>query len=353
MSVLTRIKYYSALYADTVGIVLVILAIVSTGVAGYTYLNPPVEQIPPEEVDVQDFEATIDHSAVVSNSSNNITQIYNESEVLRNHPVYYRDSMPELTISMKADVPDDRPVNISYQLVVRHSATFEGDQFYQDEEIITSEQTRVEDGEFVSNTSIRISELEELLSGPQQAIIAGSLSSQLEFELAYMSPAQGGGMYEGQLSSPLQPEISNQAYSFPSDISAEQTERQTTQPQTRELPPNLQRVGIFVIIGLLLGAAGVTITRWSTSDINIEQLETRITEQKHEPWISEGEFPTDTDSQYVYIPTLQDLVDIAIDSNKRVLYDSDFESYAVVDESVVYYYGSKPKIIKNFVNTPA
>lgn len=349
MSTVTRLKYHIAVYADTVGIVLVILAIVSVGVAGHTYLNPPVEQVPPEEIDVQNFEATVDHSAVVTNS----TQLYQNGTVLRNHPVYYRDSMPVVTLSMKADVPDDRPVEISYQLVLRHSATFNGEQFWQNENMLEAKEQQVENGEFVSNISIRISELEEMISGPEQAVIVGSVSSQLGFRLSYESPAKGGGTYEGQMSSFLQPQISSQAYWFPSDLAVEETKRQTTEPQTRQLSPDMQRIGIFVLFGLVLGTAGIGIAWWRTQRVDIEELSINITKEKYDPWISEGEFPTDTENQYVYITSLQDLVDIAIDTNKRVLYDSDFESYAVVDGSVIYYYASKPETIKNFLNTPS
>lgn len=360
MSTLTRLKYYIAVYASTLGIVFAILAIASVGVAGHTYLNPPIKQIPGEEVNVQNFEATIEHSAHVIDINTNKTQSYEPGEVLRNQPVYNRETMPEVTLTMKADIPDDRPVNISYQLMLRHSATYGGEELWQDEDAIRNEitkdvienkTTQVEDGDFVSSTTIRIDKLERMISEAQQVTTVGSISSQLGFKLSYNSPVQGGGTYEGQLSSFIQPEISGQAYSFPSDWADEETKRQSTQSETKELDPNIQRVGMFALIGVLLGAAAVGVIWWRNNNVNIQELETIITKEKHSPWISEGEFPTDTSNQYVYITSLQDLVDIAIDTNKRVLYDNEMESYALVDESIIYYYSPRPEALKEFLNT--
>jgi len=347
MSIVARFKYQVAVYAGTIGIVLIILGIVSIGVAGQTYLNPPVERIPPEEIEVQNFEVTVDHSAIVRNGS----QLYDEGTTLRNHPLYYRDTMPVFTLTTRANVPDGKSVNISYQLMIRHSAEFNGEQFWQNETVLDMKEQQVKDGEFVSNFSTRISELETLMSENQQVIRSpASVSTQLGFVLTYESPAQGGGTYKGELSSFAQPfETTSQSYWFPWELSAGETKRQTTQPQTRKLSPNMQRIGLFIIIGLILGSAGVGVIWWGTQKIDIEELSVNITREKYDAWMSEGEFLTDSENQYVYINSLQDLVDIAIDSNKRVVYDSEFEAYSVVDESVIYYYAAKPQIIKNFL----
>jgi hypothetical protein len=66
--------------------------------------------------------------------------------------------------------------------------------------------------------------------------------------------------------------------------------------------------------------------------------------ERYAEWISNGEFPTDTDKRYVTISSLEDLVDIAIDSNKRVIYDETLDAYGVADGDIVYYYGDEGDI---------
>ena len=56
--------------------------------------------------------------------------------------------------------------------------------------------------------------------------------------------------------------------------------------------------------------------------------------------ISSGEFPTSADKPYISILTLEDLVDVAIDTNRRVIYDPQIEAYAVIDSSEIYYYAT-------------
>ena len=59
--------------------------------------------------------------------------------------------------------------------------------------------------------------------------------------------------------------------------------------------------------------------------------------EKYKDWISIGVYPSGTWDKEVYIPVLKDLVDIAIDSHKRVVYDSSKDVYFVIDGKVLYY----------------
>lgn len=44
-------------------------------------------------------------------------------------------------------------------------------------------------------------------------------------------------------------------------------------------------------------------------------------------------------------------VDIAIDTNKRVIYDTDVEAYSVLDGEVVYYHAAEPQSVTSWLNT--
>ncbi|MBN1785622.1 MAG: hypothetical protein JW825_01330 [Candidatus Methanofastidiosa archaeon] len=54
-------------------------------------------------------------------------------------------------------------------------------------------------------------------------------------------------------------------------------------------------------------------------------------------WISIGTFPGGDWEKEVYIPTLKDLVDVAIDTGKRVIYDKEDKIFFVIDGNILYF----------------
>jgi hypothetical protein len=112
-----------------------------------------------------------------------------------------------------------------------------------------------------------------------------------------------------------------------------------TREETR--PANPAVYGGMGLLGLLavVGAGAVT---YVERDIDVDALETEYFHEEYRGWISEGEFPTGTDKRYISINSLEDLVDIAIDSNKRVIFDPSLDVYAVIDGDLVYYFSKDP-----------
>ena len=58
---------------------------------------------------------------------------------------------------------------------------------------------------------------------------------------------------------------------------------------------------------------------------------------KHKEWVSTGVYPGGEWEKEVYVPELQDLIDVAIDSNKRVIYDAGEKLFFVIDSKILYY----------------
>ena len=90
-------------------------------------------------------------------------------------------------------------------------------------------------------------------------------------------------------------------------------------------------LGGFVALGL---AALVWLTSKRIGDFgNFRQHYERV---RYAEWISRGSVPATGKHARVPVETLVDLVDIAIDSEKRVIYDVSKEIYAVVDGNLMY-----------------
>jgi hypothetical protein len=347
MSVGTRVKRQLAIHGGTLGVVVVLFAFLCFGGAGYVYLNPPVQEIPPEEIDVQNFEVAVDHHAVVTNQ----TPLYTENTTLRNQPVYFANATPELTFSTRADVPSNREVNISYRLVLRHYAQFNDQVFWEQREVLDAGERTVTNGNFISNTSLRIPAVRADRSTYQNALgTTGSLFTELQVQLSYESPAPNDETYSGTVTASSPFRVTGNAFWLEQALSGDATKRQMSQAQVRQQPPNLQLVGILGAVGALLLLGGAWVTWWSSREVEIYELELEVVKEKYDEWISEGEFPTDSANQHVFINSLEDLVDVAIDTNKRVIHDPDLETYSVVDGEVVYYHASEPTMVRSWLD---
>jgi hypothetical protein len=71
------------------------------------------------------------------------------------------------------------------------------------------------------------------------------------------------------------------------------------------------------------------------------QEQNLLTRDRYEEWISHADLPTSLDypdSKTVSVRSLMDLVDVAADSNNRVLYDPEQRRYAVLDDQRCYVY---------------
>jgi len=54
-------------------------------------------------------------------------------------------------------------------------------------------------------------------------------------------------------------------------------------------------------------------------------------------WVSEGNYPDGDWEKEIFIPNLRDLVDVAIDTGKRVIYDKDEDIFFVIDNNIIYF----------------
>ena len=347
MSTSTRIKYQVAVYGTVGGAVLVVLGIAAIAAGGYVYMNPPTEEISPQETDVQEFATSVEHSAEVVNS----TPLYESSETLENQPVYFINATPTLRLEAVATVPDDRPVNVSHRLVVHREIRFQDTTFWDEEVPLATDRAVVEDGQLrveaeldPSSVSRRTSELDSVVSN------VGSISTSLRLRTTYETESTGGEPYEGELTARSGLRITDRAYWLESGLQASSTESQTTGGTVRQQPPNLSLVGLLGAAGIVLIFGGIGLGYWSSQTADVRELEEAVYRSRYDEWISEGDFPTDAGKQYVYINSLEDLVDIAIDTGKRVIHDPELEAYGVVDEDIVYYHASDPTTIDSWVN---
>jgi len=350
MSLSARVQHQLALYSGPLSVLFLLVGILALGAAGNAYLDPPVEEIPSQEVDVQEFETTVETSAVIIND----TVLYdrNKTEQLRNRPRYFIGPTPTLQLHSTTDVPADRQVFVSTRIVLRLEATADETVIWENETELAQKNATVEDGQFVTNASVHIPTLRNEVAEVRNAIgTVGSLSPSLLVQTTYKTTSvESDDVYNGNLTITSGIQITGNGYWLSGDLSASETERTVIPGGEREGEPNLGNIiglSLLGIVGLLIGSG---IRYWSRDVVDLEELETEINRSQYSDWISDGDLPAGNQDEYVYINSLEDLVDIAIDMNRRVIYDSDVETYFVVDGDLLYYHAIDRRTVESWLD---
>ncbi|WP_255151777.1 DUF5305 domain-containing protein [Halorarius halobius] len=327
MSTGTQAKHVVATRGPTVAVVLVLVGVFALGGAGWLVAFPPTEQVTEQRAE-QTFASDVETSALVTGS----TPLYAEGVRLRDKPVYLLAAAPEATYSVETSVPEGPTVAVSQRLVLVYEGTRNGETFWQTERLLVNESQRVTDGTARANATLNMSAVAQRLQSVRSAVGGvGVFETRLELRVDYRS-----NRYEGTLNASAPLQVTGRAYWVDGDLSGSRTQsRSVSRTVTRQPDPLL--VGSLVLVGALalVGAGGVA---YVYRDLDVDSVATETVRSRYEEWISEGEFPSGPDKRYIRINTLEDLVDVAIDSNKRVIYDDVYQAYAVADGDLVYYY---------------
>ncbi|KAB1187470.1 MULTISPECIES: DUF5305 family protein [Haloferax] len=327
MAVEDRLKLFVTQQARPLVVLFAVVGICCLVGAGYVYLTPETQTVS-EEVNVQTIESSVGTSAVVTGNST----LYERGETLENRSAYFVPTTPNLSFHVETTVPSDQDVMVTQRLTMETVGVRDGKPFYRSEETLLSEQRRVSDGSTVAVSSINVSSMRERLQTKRAETDGlGRFQVLLTLSVTYQTDS-----YEGTLTTSAPFVISGTAYYLDGPVVENQTHSTTVQRDVQRPSDPTEYGGLALGALLLFGLCGVIIRTEEHSDP--EELRTRISHSRHDEWISRGEFPTESDKQYISILTLEDLVDIAIDTNRRVIYDPDIQVYAVIDGSEIYYY---------------
>ncbi|KAB1193247.1 hypothetical protein GJR96_07225 [Haloferax sp. MBLA0076] len=327
MAVEDRLKLFVTQQARPLVVLFAVAGLFCLLGAGYVFFTPTTQTVS-EEVNVQTIESSVGTSAVVTGNST----LYEQGETLENRSAYFVPVTPNLSFHAETDVPPGQDVTVSQRLTM-NVVGVRGDQpFYQSEEVLLDERRSVSDGSVAATRSINVSAMrKDIQTKRAETDGVGRFRVSLELNVTYQTDS-----YEGSLSTSAPFVISGQAYYLDGAVADSQTHSETVQREVQR-PSDPAEYGGLALVGLVLfGLCGVIVRTEAVSDP--EELRTRISHSRHDEWISRGEFPTESEKQYISILTLADLVDVAIDTNRRVIYDPDIEVYAVIDGNEIYYY---------------
>jgi hypothetical protein len=255
---------------------------------------------------------------------------------------------------------DDAEIHLTQRVWLTYTAEHDDEVFWQDRQplgeqtVRLPEQTATKGSETVTlETKLHVDRVADRLQTIREdAGRVGQLSVTLHSRVEYETER-----YEGNLSASAPIELTEQAYWFSGDVAAENTH--TTPVEVRRVDerrvamttlPGLGRV-VIPTLSILLGTGGLAcllgagwirlFLRHHPGEVVLRE---RIERERFDEWISHGRVPTDVGERTVDIATLADLVDVAIDAEKRVICDPERELYVVVDGDVVYQYRQRGEL---------
>jgi len=322
-----RIKLFFTQNTRLIVGVLLVAALLGLLGAGYIFTSPPTGTVTNEQ-NVQRVTLSTTTSALVTGNST----MFERGERIYDRSTYFVQSAPEMTLHVQISAPPSQEVPISYRAHVSIIGQRNGDPFYRNTTMLANGQTQTSTGAVNISIPVDVSTLQQRL-GMAQAETQGFGRFNLNIG---MNASYEVDQYAGELEASVPLVISGRAYYLDGEL-ADTSRHSTLSRETVQQQPNPFEYGSLLgLSALLIGMAGLVGKISETADP--EKLRTRIIHSRHDEWISRGEFPTGSDKQYISILTLEDLVDVAIDMNRRVIHDPELDIYAVIDTSEIYYY---------------
>lgn len=273
--------------------------------------------------------------------------MYQAGEELTNEPVYLRGVSPSVTVTATTRAPpDDVVVDQQVSILYTASSTEDG-VFRRQKHAITSTSGTIEGNAATvdSVATVQSADLADTLREMRAEIgDAGSVNAYLHVETTYSSDD-----YEGSLEDRAELTVSPDSYRVPvlsvskehrttASYAAPVSDKvfQTTSPVAGSvIVPHMTLLFLVlsVIGGVVLGAA-----RYGRREFDADRERDRIHRLRYDEWISGGDLPTAFSKHLEVIPmdSLEGLVDIAIDSETRVIHDSQQGRYAVFTDAAVF-----------------
>lgn len=328
MSATVRSKWVVARYGLPIAVVLALVGFAALGGAYDAYANPPTERVT-ETVDQQQVASGMETSAVVTGE----TPLYEEGTTLSDRSAYFFNATPEVTLRVETAVPEGEQVSVGQRLTLRHEASRRGEAFWESRRVLAETDEQVSDGTAVIEATIDVAAVRERVAERRSEIgTVGTFQTTVRLHVDYDT-----GLYADELNASSPVVLTDRAYWIDGSLATNRTHSRTV---TREVagPPDLAAVVGFGLVGVVALALAAVMAAVHARGVDVDSIETELARTRYDEWISRGEIPTKTEKQYIRIDTLEDLVDIAIDSNKRVIFDTGYDAYGVVDADLVYYY---------------
>lgn len=351
---LFSVSVRSALNRWFVLILLVTLALTLAG--GYVTYDSHVdgaETVTEQQtVGTWTVESEFEHGATVLRD----TEVFSSGEQLSNRSLYFTTASPELdgTYTVSHDNTDGNAAvtSTNLSLVIRAVEERNGNQvvhWQTRDSLDTLDAVEIEDGESAATTvSVDI----PTILNRTEAIQNDLRAAPGQTEVLLVADTTVESSVDGETFTDTRTDrieiVPGQSVYRVSTTTAGATSYDATEPVTRTIEPTrLELYGgpVLCVLGLVCMAFLGT-ARWRgwlvVTDRERARNEFERARNDFDEWISTARIPDANDRTSVPTDSLVDLVDIAIDSDRRVLEDGD--QYAVLVDNEIYTYTAPPAV---------
>lgn len=325
---LLRAKQLVARHGTTIAAVLAVLGVVLVGVGAVEYATPPSTEVT-ESMDSQTIRSEV-HTNITASGD---TPLYDAGTALVDEPIYLFASSPTVTVRQRTSVPADQAVDVRQNITLRYQLSRDGKTYWTDARVLAANDTTTSTGTAVTTASLNVRTVKERVAKLRKSAgQTGVVDAHLVVSTTYNTAE-----YSGSVSEKASLTVLDGGYRIDRPTAERTHSRQRARRvavPTRDALPYLLPLGTGSV--LLVAAAGVAAGQRRRFDS--ERIESELATRRYREWISAGTLPGSPDGTVVDIDSLADLVDTAIDTDSRVVYDEAKGVYAVLDGPVVYRY---------------
>lgn len=295
---------------------------------GWLYANPDTS-IEKRSVDEMTVQLNVSTGATVTGA----TPLYETGATVRNMPLYLRSAMPENRIDATVSFDGANRTNLTQRIYIRYTGSRSGKVFWSDRRQLATERATVEGGGYTTTTTVDMSRVARRLDEIRDEVgRQATVKATLVVETSYRTMA-----YNGTVTRSLPVTFTDKTYTVGSGTaSTRQSHARTT---TVERSEHSALTWLLVVLGLFgLGGTGAVVAADRAYADDFAEWE--FTLREYDDWISRGAIEDVTASTHMEVATLVDLVDVAIESDSRVIYDPRQRGAVVVANDVVYHWSA-------------
>jgi len=284
------------------------------------------------------------HAAVVQRD----TRAFDAGAVLRNRSVYFSSVTPVLNGSYVVRHSGDAEpatVQTDLRLVVRAVEVGESESvLWRVSERVGSERTEslAPGNELAVPFEFNVTAQSELAERVRREL--GSSRGQVQVRLVAdtaLSTTVAGEAFDHERTATLAVTPRGDSYGVSASTAGEQSEEVTEQVAVPVESDPLARYGglLALLVGLVGAGAVAYLDRNGRLDVDPETRTAMALERERDTfdeWISTGRVPSVGDDRVVTVDSLTGLVDVAIDSERRVIEDIESGTFVVLDDATRY-----------------
>jgi hypothetical protein len=284
------------------------------------------------------------HAAVVQRD----TRAFDAGAVLRNRSVYFSSVTPTLNgsyVFRHGGDADPATVQTDLRLVVRAVEADEGESvLWRVSERVASERTEslAPGREFAVPFEFNVTAQSELAERVREELDSarGDVQVRLVADTT-VSATAAGETFEGDRTATLAVTPQGDSYGVTATTADPRSEPVTERVTVPVEPDPLARYGglVALVVGLVGAVLVAALDRTGRLDVDSETRRAMALARERDSfdeWISTGRVPPVGDDRVVTVDSLTGLVDVAIDSERRVIEDTESGTFVVLDDTTRY-----------------